>query len=84
MPLYLDSFERAEWDRLMPTGLFTGITTNPLLAQRAGLSYAEISWEENFEHAARLGASDVDAAGVSSGRLAEELVLQKELLLVTV
>lgn len=44
MRLYLDSFDMQAWDRLLPTGLFYGITTNPLLAQRAGLSYPDIDW----------------------------------------
>ena len=42
MHLYLDSAEVTAWADLMPTGLFRGITTNPLLAQRAGLVYPEI------------------------------------------
>ena len=28
----------------MPSGLFYGITTNPILAERAGLSYSSINW----------------------------------------
>ena len=46
MKLYLDTANTSEWDKLLPLGLFEGITTNPLLAQRAGLNYAEIDWYE--------------------------------------
>ena len=59
MPLYLDSFDLDAWDRLMPTGLFKGITTNPLLAKRAGHSYAAISWPDMFARAANLGAQEL-------------------------
>ncbi|WP_136635104.1 transaldolase family protein [Pseudooceanicola onchidii] len=61
MDLYLDSAMTADWDRLMPTGLFTGITTNPLLAARAGLSYPQIDWAAMAQHAADLGASELHA-----------------------
>ncbi|HCI07732.1 MAG TPA: transaldolase, partial [Sulfitobacter sp.] len=37
MKLYLDTADTTAWDDLMPTGMFYGITTNPLLAVRAGL-----------------------------------------------
>ena len=33
----------------MPTGLFYGIATNPLLAQRAGLDYGDIQWRDVIE-----------------------------------
>jgi len=34
--LYLDTADTAQWQRLLPLGLFHGITTNPLLLERAG------------------------------------------------
>lgn len=34
--LFLDTAETAEWDSLIPTGIFHGITTNPTLLERAG------------------------------------------------
>ena len=61
MDLYLDSANTADWDRLMPTGMFTGITTNPLLAARAGLSYPDIDWVEMAQHAQSLGAQELHA-----------------------
>ncbi|NRB00181.1 MAG: hypothetical protein HRU32_10225 [Rhodobacteraceae bacterium] len=59
MHLYIDTADTAVWDDLMPTGLFTGITTNPLLAQRAGLSYPDIDWGALARHAADLGAQEL-------------------------
>lgn len=61
MDLYLDSAATADWERLMPTGLFKGITTNPLLASRAGLIYPEIDWEDMAKRAADLGARELHA-----------------------
>ncbi len=61
MDLYLDSAATADWDRLMPTGIFVGITTNPLLAARAGLSYPEIDWGLMARKAADLGATELHA-----------------------
>ena len=61
MDLYLDSADTADWDRLMPYGLFHGITTNPLLAARAGLEYPRIDWADMARHAADLGAKELHA-----------------------
>lgn len=61
MDLYLDSANTADWDRLMPTGMFTGITTNPLLAARAGLDYPRIDWADMAKRAADLGARELHA-----------------------
>lgn len=52
MRLYLDSFDLSSWDRLLPSGLFYGITTNPILAARAGLHYGQINWHEVIGKAA--------------------------------
>ena len=35
--LFLDSADRRDWQRWLPTGLFHGITTNPTLLRRAGV-----------------------------------------------
>jgi transaldolase len=35
--LFLDSADEGAWERLLPTGIFHGVTTNPLLLERAGL-----------------------------------------------
>ena len=59
MNLLIDTADVAEWRDLMPTGLFQGITTNPLLAERAGLSYGAIDWGEMARRAADLGAKEL-------------------------
>ena len=59
MDLYIDTADVAAWDELMPTGLFKGITTNPLLASRAGLTYPEIDWGVLARRAVDLGAKEL-------------------------
>ncbi len=61
MTLYLDTADLSAWDDLMPTGLFHGITTNPLLAQRAGLDYGQIDWFAMAGKARSLGAKELHA-----------------------
>lgn len=61
MQLYLDSANMADWARLMPVGLFCGITTNPALAARAGLYYPDINWADMAQRAADLGARELHA-----------------------
>jgi len=61
MTLYLDTADRAAWADLMPTGLFHGITTNPLLASRAGLDYPRIDWSAMATQARDLGAVELHA-----------------------
>lgn len=61
MRLYLDTADVAAWDDLMPTGIFHGITTNPLLAARAGLSYPDINWSDFAGQARALGAKELHA-----------------------
>ena len=56
MRLYLDTADTLDWADLMPTGIFYGITTNPLLTKRLGLNYGKIVWEEMISKAAALGA----------------------------
>ena len=59
MDLLIDTADINAWQELMPTGLFSGITTNPLLAARAGLAYPEIDWGEMARRAADLGAGEL-------------------------
>lgn len=42
MRLYLDSADRAALAPLLETGLFAGVTTNPLVLQRAGVRLADV------------------------------------------
>ena len=59
MRLYLDTADPVDWEDLMLTGVFYGITTNPLLTQRLGLNYNEIGWPEMVSKAATLGAKEL-------------------------
>ena len=61
MRLYLDTADSSEWRDLMPMGVFYGITTNPLLTDRAGLRYRDISWKDLAQTAADLGAKEFHA-----------------------
>ena len=59
MRLYLDSAAPDDWERFLPLGVFRGVTTNPLLLQRAG----QLCTLDNLEKIARkvsdLGAKEV-------------------------
>lgn len=59
MRLYLDTADVKDWVRLMPSGVFFGITTNPTLALRAGLDYGAIDWAAMAARAADLGAQEL-------------------------
>ena len=59
MRIYLDTADRNQWRQLMPTGVFYGITTNPLLTAGAGLVYEDISWKELALTAVDLGAKEI-------------------------
>lgn len=61
MTLYLDTADTRAWETLMPTGIFRGITTNPLLASRAGYSYAQMNWNDLAAKARDLGAGELHA-----------------------
>ena len=58
MKLYLDSFDINSWQQWMPSGLFYGITTNPILAERAGLFYSSINWPSKMASADKLNVKE--------------------------
>lgn len=59
MRLYLDTADISQWNKLLPSGMFYGVTTNPLLAQRAGLNYGTIDWADMAQRAADLGVQEL-------------------------
>ena len=61
MRLYLDTADQTAWAEWMPSGVFCGITTNPLLAARAGLTYDQINWQDLVQIAADAGAQEFHA-----------------------
>ncbi|HEX6677435.1 MAG TPA: transaldolase family protein [Actinomycetes bacterium] len=57
MRLYLDTADRAAAEDLLRTGLFAGLTTNPMILQRSGLGAAHAP--EIHEWAVAAGAREV-------------------------
>ena len=75
MKLYLDSFDVESWKEWMPSGLFYGITTNPILAERAGLFYPSINWSSKMALAEKLNVKEfIFSCQVAMKR---QLVLQR-------
>ena len=54
MKLFLDTADTDCWADLAGTGLFSGITTNPLLIQRAGLNTSIETYQALYERAVKL------------------------------
>jgi transaldolase len=77
MRLYLDTADQTAWVQWMPTGVFYGITTNPLLTARAGLIYDQIKWQDMIQTAVDAGAQEFHAQVVGDDtdalRFAENL-----------
>ena len=61
MRLYLDTADKTAWAEWIPSGVFYGITTNPLLAARAGLTHDQINWQDMVQIAADAGAQEFHA-----------------------
>lgn len=57
--LFLDSAITDEWERLLPTGIFHGVTTNPLLIERAALACQIPVLAGLARRAAALGAGEI-------------------------
>ena len=57
MKLYLDTADRAAAESLMATGLFTGVTTNPTILQRASKGVADVG--DIYDWAIEAGAREV-------------------------
>ena len=57
MRLYLDTADRSAAESLLATGLFTGVTTNPTILQRASKGVADL--EDIYRWAIDAGAREV-------------------------
>ncbi len=57
--LYLDSADPDEWQRFLPLGVFRGVTTNPLLLQRAGQKCTLNNLEKIATRVSDLGAREI-------------------------
>ncbi|MBM4129998.1 transaldolase [bacterium] len=78
--LFLDSAEVSAWERLLPTGIFHGVTTNPLLLERAQLACEVEVLARLARRAGELGAreihlqawgGDAEALAATGSRLAQ-------------
>lgn len=57
--LYLDSADPDRWEELLPLGVFHGVTTNPLLLQRAGQECTLANLARLGDRAFALGAREI-------------------------
>jgi transaldolase len=57
--LFLDSADPNEWSRFLPLGFFHGVTTNPLLLERAGQTCSVINLRDLAGAARDLGAREI-------------------------
>jgi transaldolase len=57
--LFLDSADPAAWQRWLPTGIFHGVTTNPVLLERAGQKCTVDHLAELAARARELGAREI-------------------------
>ncbi|MEM9091774.1 MAG: transaldolase family protein [Cyanobacteria bacterium P01_F01_bin.53] len=69
--LYLDTADVTEWQNWLPTGLFYGVTCNPLLLERAGVTCSADTLKGLAQQGFELEAQEVhlQAWGDSSGDL---------------
>jgi len=56
---FLDTADVAEWEALLPLGMFHGVTTNPMLLERAGLACTVEACSQLAAAAAALGAGEI-------------------------
>jgi transaldolase len=59
LSLYLDTAELTQWQTWLPTGLFYGVTCNPILLERAGVACDLSTLEALARSAFKLGAQEV-------------------------
>ena len=80
MEWLLDSAKREDWQRVSATGLFSAITTNPLLIQRAGLSVNFDTYKSLMNSALELGFEHIQLQvfGDDWGSAAEQILALAE------
>ncbi|MBW4522668.1 MAG: transaldolase [Scytolyngbya sp. HA4215-MV1] len=59
MRLFLDTADTAQWQTWLPIGMFYGVTTNPLLLERAQVACTVEQLKELAKQAFELGASEI-------------------------
>lgn len=70
--LFLDSANPEDWQRFLPTGVFYGVTTNPLLLERAGQACTLANLEQLARRACDLGVEEIQLQ--TWGQKPEEMV----------
>ncbi len=59
LSLYLDTAEITQWQTWLPTGLFYGVTCNPILLERSGIACDLRTLEALAHEALNLGAQEI-------------------------
>jgi len=59
MQLYLDSADPEHWQSLLPLGIFRGVTTNPVLLERAGQACTMDNLEKLTRQAVECGCAEI-------------------------
>ena len=70
--LFLDSADPADWSRFLPLGFFHGVTTNPVLLERAGQACTVANLRDLVTAARDLGAREIQMQ--TWGRSPEQMV----------
>ena len=70
--LFLDSADPVDWNRFLPLGFFHGVTTNPLLLERAGQPCTVANLRDLATAARDLGAREIQVQ--TWGRSPEQMV----------
>lgn len=72
MQLYLDSADPGQWERWLPLGFFRGVTTNPVLLERAGQPCTLANLESLVRRAVDAGCGEIHLQ--TWGHTAEEMI----------
>ncbi|MFE6234062.1 transaldolase family protein [Cellulosimicrobium sp. NPDC057862] len=67
--LYIDSADRDQVERLLATGLFAGVTTNPTILYRSGLTVDDVPAVHRWARAAGAGTVFLQAVGPDAAAL---------------
>ena len=76
MEWLLDSADAKDWERVSPSGLFSAVTTNPLLIQRTGLKCSIETYKQLHDQAMDLGFDhlQLQVFGESWEAMAEQIL----------
>ncbi len=72
LQMYLDSADPAHWERFLPLGIFRGVTTNPVLLERAGQECTLDNLATLTRRAVALGCGEIHLQ--TWGHTSEEMI----------